>query len=403
MTDVTEHTTPVYPMARTCPMSPPLEYAKLRERGPVSRARLPDGRPVWLVTGHAETRAVLADPRVSSDRTAPGYPSPFVVTRELVKQGGPSMVGQDPPEHGRTRRPTITEFSVKRVRELRPRIQEIVDEHISALLAGPRPADLVPALSLPVPSLVICELLGVPYADRALFQSRTALMISNSTPPERRLAASQEILDYFDVLITAKETRGDDDVLGRVMARHRAEGTYDHRAAVQLARLLLIAGHETTANMISLGTVALLEHPEQRAELVADPELVPQAVEELLRFFTIADTVTIRTARADIEIGGVTIREGEGLVALGAAADHDPVVFADPGTLDIHRDARHHVAFGYGIHQCLGQNLARAELEIVFGTLFRRIPGLRLAAPVEELAFKTDAVVYGMHALPVTW
>ncbi len=202
--------------------------------------------------------------------------------------------------------------------------------------------------------------------------------------------------------MSSKEASPTDDLLGRQITKQRETGEGDHEDLVSLAFLLLVAGHETTANMISLGTVALLENPEQLAAIVADPSRTPAAVEELLRYFSIVDAATSRTARADVEIGGVLIREGEGVVALGWSANRDPDAFADPDVLDIERGARHHVAFGYGAHQCLGQNLARMELQIVFDTLLRRIPGLRLASAVDELPFK-DANVYGLHELPVTW
>ena len=397
-------TTTEFPVDRTCPFSPPDEYAEIREGDPISQVRLPGGRQAWVISRHEDVRAVLNDRRFSSDRTHPDFP--LLVLGDSQPRDPDlekSMISLDAPEHGPVRRAVLGEFTVRRMEALRPRIQEIVDERIDALLAGGGPADLVEALSLPVPSLVICEMLGVPYADHDFFQSKTATMLKRLSAPEERRAAFKAVESYLDELITRKEAAPGDDLLGRQIVKAREEGTYRHAALVSNAFLLLLAGHETTANMISLGTLALLENPEQLATITADSGKTLDAVEELLRYFTIVDTVTARLCVEDAEIGGVTIRAGEGVLALGYSANRDPRAFEDPDRLDIERGARHHVAFGFGPHQCLGQNLARMELQIVFDTLFSRIPGLKLAAPVGELPFKEDASIYGLYRLPVTW
>ncbi|MEV0650564.1 cytochrome P450 [Phytomonospora sp. NPDC050363] len=375
------------------------------------RVSLPSGRIAWLVTAHDQVRQVLASPHVSSDRKHDNFPvrfqRPDPEQLERFRQFKPSLIGTDPPFHTRLRRSVITEFTVRRTKELRPRVQEIVDASIDDLLeAGKdgRPVDLVEKVSLPVPSMVICELLGVPYADHDFFQERTATLINFTRGPESGLAALDDLGAYFDELVARKEKAPTDDLIGRLIVAGRENGDHDPEELVGLAQLLLIAGHETTANMISLGTVALLDDPEQLRALREDPEtLMPKAVEEMLRFFTIADSVTARTALADMEVGGVIIREGEGLIASGLAANRDPRAYPDPDALDITRNARNHVAFGYGIHQCLGQNLARMELEIVYRTLFDRVPGLTLAAEAESLHYKHDALVYGIREVPVTW
>jgi cytochrome P450 len=286
---------------------------------------------------------------------------------------------------------------------LRPRIQEIVDEFIDKMLASDQPVDLVQALSLPVPSLVICEMLGAPYEDHEYFQKRSSRLISRSTSPEERADAFDELRGYMDKLITIKESSPGDDLFSRQIAQQREEGEIDHESLVSMGFLLLLAGHETTANMISLGTVGFLHNPAQLAAIKADPSKTPLAVEEMLRYFTIVELVTSRVATEDVEIGGVTIKADDGVVVSGLSANWDPAVFAEPDELDVERGARHHIAFGYGPHQCLGQNLARLELEIVFNTLFRRIPELRLAVPVDDIAFKSDANIYGVYELPVTW
>ncbi|MCS7477659.1 cytochrome P450 [Umezawaea endophytica] len=392
-----------FPMARTCPFAPPSAYEQIREEEPVSRVRLPDGW-AWVVSRHEDVRTVLNDRRFSADRQHPDFPA--LVKGEAASRRPDEerlLIAMDAPEHGPARRAVLGEFTVRRLEALRPRIQEIVDERIDALLAGPRPADLVNALSLPVPSLVICEMLGVPYADHEFFQDLTVKTFRQSTPPEERMAAMGAIQGYMADLIAEKEQNPPDDLLGRQIVKLRAEGTYRRSALVGMGLLLLVAGHETTANMISLSTVAFLRNPEQLALIKADPGNTLNAVEEMLRYFTIIDVASARLCVEDIEVGGQLIRAGEGVLTLGHAANRDPRAFENPDELDVERSARHHVAFGFGPHQCLGQNLARMELQIVFDTLFRRVPTLELAVDVDDLPFKDDANIYGLYRLPVTW
>ncbi|GAA4928648.1 cytochrome P450 [Nonomuraea thailandensis] len=396
---------PQLPVERGCPFAPPAVYDRLREQAPVSRIRLAGGGEAWWVSGHEEARTVLADGRFSSDKRKDGFPlyTLDVATLRQIRSRPPLMINVDGAEHAAARRPVISEFTVKRLAALRPRIQDIVDHFIDGMLAAERrPVDLVQALSLPVPSLVICELLGVPYDDHDFFQSRTSMLVQRNSPEDRRRALA-ELRAYLDDLVTRKEAEPGDDLFGRQIIRQRQEGTVDHIGLVGLAFLLLTAGHETTANMISLGVVGLLTRPEQLAVITADPDRTPMAVEELLRYFSIADGVTTRIATEDVEVGGASIQAGEGVVVSALSANWDPAAFKDPAELDVERGARHHLAFGFGPHQCLGQNLARMELQIVFDTLFRRIPTLRLATPAEDLPFKSDAVIYGLHELPVTW
>ncbi|WP_246277624.1 cytochrome P450 [Phytohabitans rumicis] len=391
-----------FPVPRTCPFDLPAGYAALRTERPVSRVRLPDGQLAWLVTRYEDVRRLATDPRISADRGHPNSPYTELVTaqgRAAIAAVGRSLIGLDPPEHGPRRRMLMPEFTVRRVNGLRPHIQRVVDESIAALLAGPRPAELVTALALPVTSTVICELLGVPYADRDFFLDRAAVQVRRDVPPERRRQAGGELRAYLDRLVTGKERDGGDDLLSRLAARRNAE--FDHDQLVGLAMLLLIAGFESTASMIVLGVVVLLEHG-GAAAVPKDPAALGLAVEELLRYLSIVDTMP-RVATADIEVGGVTIPAGDGVLLSFASANHDADTFDDPAGLRLGRGSRQHVAFGYGAHQCLGQNLARAELEIVFRSLFTRVPGLRLAVPLADLPFKRDASVYGLDRLPVTW
>jgi cytochrome P450 len=321
--------------------------------------------------------------------------------RDRLHQG--MFIDMDPPEHDAYRRMVISEFSVRRIAAMRPGIQRTVDGALDALVAAGPPADLVAGFGLPVPSLVICQLLGVPYEDRQYFQSRTRLTTELNTDPAAG-RAFLEIREYLDGLVSRAEREPGDDLIGRLVTGPLAAGALEHDALVGMAFLMLVAGFETTANMIPLAALTLLEHPAALAELRADPALWPGAVEELLRYHSIVDWIAFdRMALRDLEIGGQRVRAGEGVYVLGAAANRDPRAFERPDEFDIHRGARHHVAFGYGVHQCLGQNLARAELEIALRTLFERLPELRLASDVDSLPVKYDAPIFGLYELPVAW
>ncbi|MFH8407497.1 cytochrome P450 [Streptomyces sp. NPDC018019] len=391
---------PPFPQDRTCPYHPPTGYQPLRDARPLTRVRLYDGRSVWMVTGHAETRALLTDPRLSADRQNPAFPSPVPAFETLRKVRTP-LLGVDDPEHNTQRRMLIPSFSLKRVAALRPRIQEIVDRLLDAMEEQGPPAELVSAFALPVPSMVICALLGVPYADHELFEglSRTLLQ---STDPQEIDGARTRLEGYFTDLVARKRREPGDGLLDELIAERLATGELSHRELVNMAMLLLVAGHETTSNMLSLGTFTLLEHPEQFAALRADASLLPDAVEELLRFLSIADGM-VRVATADIEVGGETIRADDGVLFCTSVVNRDGAAYASPDTLDWDRSARHHVAFGFGVHQCLGQNLARAEMEIAFASLFARFPGLRLAVPAAEVPAKPGHSLQGLVELPVTW
>ncbi|MFJ5223436.1 cytochrome P450 [Streptomyces sp. NPDC088400] len=399
---------PEMPVPRGCPYAPPAEHTRLREEAPVSRIMLPTGKTAWAVTRHEDIRSVLTDPRFSSDRAHPDFPALSPARADPPpNRMRPSMIMMDPPDHRPARRSVVGEFTVRQIAAMRPRIQQITDTCIDTMLAGPRPVDLVQALSLPVPSLVICGLLGVPYADHDFFQERSATLLNLTSTPEEIDKAVVALKSYLDGLIAEKEKAPTDDLLSRQILKRRGTGgaasEEDREDVASLALLLLVAGHETTANMISLGTIALLERPDDISAIREDPGKTPAAIEELLRYFTIAEFATSRLAKEDVEIGGALIRAGEAVLTFGNTANRDPEVFENPDELDIERTANHHIAFGFGAHQCLGQNLARIELQIVFDTLFRRIPGLELAVPFDELTFKDDSNVYGVRRLPVTW
>ncbi|MCO8303474.1 MULTISPECIES: cytochrome P450 [Streptomyces] len=388
-----------YPVPRTCPLDPAPVFGSLRENRRLHRVRLDfDGSEVWLVTRHSDARAVLSDERFSSDFSREGFPA-----RMTVQPPGPgTFIRMDPPEHSRLRRAVVDEFKRKRVEALRPAVQTIVDDLIDSMLKSGSPADLVQCIALPLPTLVICELLGVPYADRHFFQECTGVIGDHSATPARRQVVRDELRAYIDRLVGRKTEHPEDDLLSRVAAeRDRDHLTHDE--IVGIATLLMIAGFETIANQIGVGTLTLLRHPEQIRALRADPSLVPGVVEETLRHQTVIDYGLRRVAVQDVEIAGQTIRAGEGVVVVLASANRDEDAFPDPERLDPRREANEHLAFGHGLHQCVGQLLARLQLGVLWGTLFTRVPTLRTAVPLEEIPFRTDMFVHGVHALPVTW
>ena len=397
-------TIPEFPTARSreCPFAPP---AELLAHQPVGRARLWDGSTPWLVTSHALQRLILTDPRVSSDEKQPGFPHPSRSMAETVDHRPLTIFNADGDQHARIRRLMTSAFTRNRMEKLRPAIQRITDELIDGMLAGPKPADLVTALSLPLPSLMICELLGVPYEDHEFFQEHATIATKREATPEESVASMQSLGGYLTKLIEGKMAEPSGDVLSDFAVRVNA-GEITLPDATLLCMVLLIAGHETSANMITLGTALLLENPDQLALLrdTSDPELIANAVEELLRYPTIAHLGQRRIAGQDIEIAGQTILAGDGIVVPLSAGNWDAAAFPEPERLDLTRaQARQHHAFGWGVHQCLGQQLARIELQVVYGTLYRRVPTLRLAVDRDELEFKGDSLAYGVYSLPVTW
>ncbi|MCC2276592.1 cytochrome P450 [Streptomyces sp. ET3-23] len=392
------------PMERNAgPFDPPRELTRLREARPVSPMLFPDGHEGWLVTGYEEVRQLLADTRFSSRQDigvlhvpyeTPGMPTPTEPSPQI-----PGMfVAMDPPDHTRLRRKLIGAFTVKRMKQLEEHIVDIAERHLDEMARLAPPVDLVKEFALPLPSLVICELLGVPYADRETFQVNSAKFLVREQTLEEKVAAYGALTSYLAELVTGKRAEPGDDILSD-LAR---DDDLSVEELVGIAFLLLFAGHETTANMLGLGTFALLEHPEQLAELRANPDLMPDAVEELMRYLSVAD-IFYRYATEDIELGGETITKGSTVVVALLAANRDPGRFDNPDTLDVHRKARGHVAFGHGVHQCLGQQLARIEMRAGFAGLLRRFPTLELAIPAGEVKLKTDMNIYGVHELPVTW
>ncbi|RDI23603.1 cytochrome P450 [Lentzea flaviverrucosa] len=392
------------PMERdVTPFAPPSQISLVRETRPVSPMLFPDGHEGWLVTGYEAVRQALADTRFSSRQDlgiihvpfpTPGMPE----MTEPVPQTPGLFISMDPPDHTRLRRKLTGAFTVKRMKALEEGIVEITERQLDALAELTPPVDLVQEFALPVPSLVICEILGVPYADRDTFQHNSSKFMERQVTLEDKMAAYMAMNTYLYELVTSKRAEPGDDLLSDLAQ----DEDLSLEELTGMAFLLLLAGHETTANMLALGTFALLEHPDQLAALRANPELIPDAVEELLRYLAVAD-VFFRYAAEDIEFFGETIREGSMVVLSLLAGNHDPQRYEHADTLDVHRNARGHLAFGHGVHQCLGQQLARIEMRAGFEGLLRRFPSLELAVPAGEVKLRTDMNIYGVHALPVTW
>ncbi|MBP2477809.1 cytochrome P450 [Crossiella equi] len=384
-----------------CPFDPPSELKDLRGAEPIARMRYADGHLGWAVTSHALARQILADRRFSSRGELRHIPfeSERFKDKPLPPVPRGMFIQNDDPEHGHYRKLLTGQFTVRRMNALIPRIEAIADEHLEAMARKGPPAELVHDYALAIPSLVICELLGVPYGERGIFHDRTRLMMNLDNGDDVVMQAMGDMYAYLGGLVARKQEHPTDDILGGLVEG----GQLDTEELVSFALLLLTAGHETTANMLGLGVFALLSNPEQLKALQEDPALVEPAVEELLRYLTITHFGLMRAALEDVEIGGVTVRAGECVLVHTPTANRDPEKFTHPDQLDLRRHAGQHLAFGHGVHQCLGQQLARVEMRIGFSKLFRRFPTLRLAVPAEEVPMRTRMGIYGVHSLPVTW
>lgn len=398
---------PEYPMARAagCPFAPPPEVMELAQARPLSRVKIWDGSTPWLITGYEVARSLFSDSRVSVDDRRPGFPHWNEGMLSTVHKRPRSVFTSDAEEHTRFRRMLSKPFTFKRVEGLRPAIQQITDDSIDTLLAGPKPGEIVNTIALPVPSLVISQLLGVPYEDAEMFQHHANVGLARYAAAEDTMKGAMSLHKYLAQLVEAKMESPAEDAVSDLAERVKA-GELSVKEAAQLGTGLLIAGHETTANMIGLGVLALLAHPDQAAVLreTDDAKVIANAVEELLRYLSIIQNGQRRVAAEDIGIAGETIRAGDGIIIDNAPANWDAKEFSEPDRLYLHRSgAGQHVAFGYGRHQCVGQQLARAELQIVFHTLLRRVPTLELAVPIEDVPLKHDRLAYGVYELPVTW
>ena len=365
---------------------------------------MPDGSRTWLITRYADVRAALADPRLCKDwggKMQPEGWSPDPVFGYLSVH----LLNLDPPDHTRLRKLVNKAFTARRVAELRPRVEAITASLLDAmdrrLAAGAAEVDLIEAFAFPLPITVISELLGVPASDQDKFKAWSHVVVSSVAAPEEFRGAAAAMFHYFTGLLADKRRAPADDLLSALVAARDDEDSLDERELIAMLFLLLVAGHETTANLIASGTLALLASPAELARLRADPALLPGAVEELLRYANPLNHATERFTVEPVEIGGVTIPAREWVLCVTSSANHDPLRFAEPGRLDVARDAAGHLAFGHGIHYCLGAPLARLEGEVAFGALLARFPALSLAVPAEELRWRPSSLIHGLETLPV--
>jgi cytochrome P450 len=383
-----------------CPFAPPAALAELSRETPVGRITLPDGSQPWLVTRHADVRALLRDERFSSSSDHPNFP--FVnegLKAQTTAAPARPFARFDGVEHTRYRNALPADFTPRRVEALRPRIQQVVDDYLDAMLRHGSPADLLSEFALPIPSLVICELLGVDYEDRDFFQTRSGLLTRTTAEPGQLQRTLDELIGYLTALVERKRHHPDDGIVSHLVA---GDDLSNAEIAVT-SMFLLIAGHETTATQITMSTLALLRNPEQLAALRMRPELIDAAVEELLRYVSIVHSGVPRVATEDVTVSSQRIAAGDGVLCVLDTANHDEAAFSAPSTLDITRRGRSHVAFGFGVHQCLGVQLARVELQVALESLLRRLPALRLDVGFDDLRFKEDGAIYGVHELPVAW
>ncbi|GAA1692251.1 cytochrome P450 [Glycomyces endophyticus] len=395
------------PLDRETRYDPPAALMALHREAPLRRLRyFPDGTLGWIVTDHRLGRKVLADPRFRSRLVAPiKVPIPMPQVEAMGDYAGPlpvtpgMFIEMDGADHTRLRRKLTGVFTVRRMRLLEPRVAEIVEERLDALEAAGGGADLVAEFALPVPALVISELLGVPRADQDHFTGDAATVMTMTVSAEEKAEASMRIMGFIAGLVAAKRAEPQDDLLSDLAA----DADLSEEEVVGMAMLLLVAGHETTAKMIGLGTMALLENRDQWDLLRERPELMANAVEELLRYVGVIHTGIIRQAAEDFEFEGERIAAGEFMTVSVQTANRDGAHFDEADVFDVAGDAKGHMTFGHGVHQCLGQQLARVEMRIAFERLIRRLPGLRLAVPAAQVPLRTDQNFYGVGELPVTW
>jgi cytochrome P450 len=392
---------------RTYPFSDPDRlnlnplYAHLRSHEPLARVRLPFGEEAWLATRYEDVRTVLGDARFSRAASV-GRDEP----RTRSQQNNTGMLAMDPPEHSRLRRLVAKAFTARRVEQLRPRARQVADELLDDLVATGAPADLVEHFATPLPIAVICELLGVPFTDRDRFQVWSEAIISTTS------LTIEQIMQYLDNLngymadLVAQRRRepADDLISAMVRARDENQDRFTEEEMVSLAAGLLAAGHETTVTQIPNFVYVLLTTPGAYRQLVTGPELIPAAVEELLRYVPLGvGSGFARYALEDIELGGVLVRAGEPVLGSLSSANRDGDVFTAPDTLDFTRESNPHLGLGHGAHHCLGAQLARMELQVALAALTEHVPDLRLVVPEEELTWKSGMLVRGLTALPVTW
>lgn len=372
----------------------------IQEVGPAALVTIPTGHTAYLVTRYDEALWVLSDPVFSRQEVFRTQGTNY--TGPGASSTGDMLLDMDPPQHTRIRGLVAKAFSRRRVEAMRPGVQRIVDELMAGLAEQGPPADLVQALCLPLPITVVCQLLGVSYDDRAWFQQRSLVLASTADPPEKKLQAVTELRGYLTEIIADKRKSPQEDLLSELVSA-RAEERMTEEELINLGVLLLPAGYETTANQVSKSIHALLLAPDEYAALSAKPEGVPAASEELMRLYPSVLTPGFRVATEDVAVGDVAVPAGSLVIVSDALANRDPAIFDRPEEMDLGRANNPHLAFGHGLHFCLGAALARVELEIAMTGLVTRFPQLRLAVEPETIRWHTQRRFRGPAELPVTW
>lgn len=398
-----EQTEFVWPFRREDPLLPPPDFQRAREGGPLTRVRLWNDSYAWMVTRHEDVRNLLRSSSFSADSSRKGYPNANA-NHEASRGSQSSFIRMDGAQHLQQRRTISRVLSIPSVAKLRPFIERVVDGLLDGMAekgADGRTVDFLTAFAEPLPSIAICEILDLPVSEGPQLLDMVNRWMDLDSTPEVSAAAAGELEAYLDALVDRRAADPGEDVVSKLVVEHLETGHIDRRGLLGILNLMIVGGFDTTANMLALGTILLLRHPEQAAMLREDHSLAPAAVDEMLRYLSVAHHVASRVALEDVDLRGETIPAGAGLLAPVPAANHDPEAFPDPQRFDITRDARDHVAFGFGVHQCLGQHLARLELQVAFTKLLSRFPNLALAIPESELEFR-NSMIYGVKAVPVT-
>ena len=382
-------------------------YARLRSEEPIHRTTLPDGRGVWLITRYEDVLAVLKDERFVKDwrkAMTPEQLAQIPPIPDVLKPLSSNMLDTDPPDHERLRALVSRAFTPRLIERMRPRVQAIADSLLDAVQDRGR-MDLIDDYAFPLPITVIAELLGVPAEDRNSFREWSDAAVSGDSSQEYvenvLIPHMHAFLDYLRAMFDEKRENPKEDLISALVRAEEAGDKLSEDELLGMVFLLLVAGHETTVNLIGNGTLALLQHPEQLRKLKEDPALIKPAIEELLRYDGPVEAATERFAREDVEVGGSVIPRGEMVLVVLASADRDPERFADPDDLDITRTHNKHLAFGKGIHHCLGAPLARMEGQIAISTLLRRMPNLRLGTSPQSLTWRQGLILRGLRGFPV--
>ena len=399
--DMTGRVCRSYPFGRSR-LDPSPQYAQLRRTEPVCRVQLPYGPPAWLVTSYELNKAVLGDARFSR-AAAVGRDNP----RECPVEFGlvaDSVLCMDPPAHTRIRQLAGRAFTARRVEQLRPRARTIASGLIDAMAAAGPPADLVESFSFVFPAIIICELLGIPDADRHAFRRWTDAIVSTTTSgPEQVQHTYLQLAGYLAGLFAQRRARPGDDLLSWLVQARDDQDRLTEAELLFLGMAVLVGGYETTAHQITNMVYTLLTHGPQLGQLKARPQLLPGAVEEMLRFIVFGNAVNPRIATADVRLGRVVVRAGEPVLCSRGSANFDEQVFARAAELDFARDPNPHLSFGYGPHHCLGAQLARMELQVALDTILARLPGLHIVVPEDQLTWHAETMMRGLATCPVAW